>query len=182
MKIKSFFLFFSLFLFTGIYAQQLPKDQMWVNARDYGASGSQSETVVTTTAGSNQITVTDPADFRVGQGVMISKCDPHYSNKQLRGLRGMYRVEETPFEDVIELRGFDGSGGDWLVFVIDIRSDNPYTFRWSDDLARSWKVRCTGHLGLAETQRRHGNQIQETRYETGPCDQLHCSHAVAHYN
>ena len=71
---------------------------------------------------------------------MISKCDPHYSNKQLRGLRGMSRLEETPFEDVIELRGSDGSGGDWLIFVIDIRSDNPYTFRWSNDLARSWNV------------------------------------------
>jgi hypothetical protein len=138
MKVKSFSLFFYMFLFTGIYAQQLPKDQMWVNALDYGASGSKSETIVTTTSGSNQITVADPSDFRVGQGVMISKCDPHYLNKQLRGLSGMYQLEKTPFDDVVELRGFDGSGGDWLIFVLDIRSDNPYTFRWSDDLARSW--------------------------------------------
>ena len=101
MKIKSFFLFFCLFLFAGIDAQQLKEDPMWINVRDYGASGSQAETIVATTAGSNQITVADPSDFKAGQDVMISKCDPHYSNKQLRGLRGMYRLEETSIEDVI---------------------------------------------------------------------------------
>lgn len=145
MKIKFLLIFKCLFLGLGLMAQQQTQGRaeetsQWINAMECGASGSQLETMATTTAGSNQITVKDPTNFKVGQGVMISKCDPQYTSKQLRGLRGMYQLEKTPFDEVVELRGFDGSGGDWLVFVLDIRSNNPYTFRWSDDLAKSWKV------------------------------------------
>jgi len=47
----------------------------WLNARDYGASGSKFQTVAHSTAGSNQITVADPGDFQAGQGVMVSRCN-----------------------------------------------------------------------------------------------------------
>ena len=143
MKLKSFL--FSVLMFSGCILNSQPTLEkseqylQWINARDFGASGSENEAQVSTTAGSNMMIVSDPVDFKVGQGIMISKCDPHYTNKQLRGLQGMYRLEKTPFDDVIELRGFDGSGGDWLVFILDIRKDDPYTFRWSDDLAKTWK-------------------------------------------
>ncbi|MFA6471667.1 MAG: hypothetical protein WCU00_06460, partial [Candidatus Latescibacterota bacterium] len=120
-------------------SQALEQQSQWINAMDFGASGSELETTATTVAGSTEIVVKNPEYFKVGQGVMISKCDPHYIRKELRGLTGMYNLVKIPFDDVVELRGFDGSGGDWLVFILDIRSDKPYTFRWSDDLALSWK-------------------------------------------
>jgi hypothetical protein len=115
------------------------QQSQWINVMDFGVSGSQLETTAATIAGSKKIVVNNPEGFKVGQGVMISKCDPHYIRKELRGLTGMYERVKIPFDEVVELRGFDGSGGDWLIFILDIRSDNPYTFRWSDDLALSWK-------------------------------------------
>jgi hypothetical protein len=112
----------------------------WLNVRDLGASGSAFETTATTTAGSNQITVANAGDFRPGQGVMVSKCNPHYTGGLLRGPDSFYGKSE-PLEGVAELRGFDGSAGDWLVFILDTDGDQPLSFRWSDDLARTWKAR-----------------------------------------
>ena len=111
----------------------------WLNVRECGASGSALETVATTTAGSREITVKNVGDFKPGQGIMISKCHPHYTNCFLRGPRSYYR-NAKPIAGVVELRGFDGSAGDWLVFILDIDGDQPLTFRWSDDLARSWQA------------------------------------------
>ena len=112
----------------------------WLNVRHYGASGSAFETVAETTVSSSQVTVKNVGDFKVGQGVMISKCRPRYAGLSLRGPESYYRGSK-PAHGVIELRGFDGSGGDWLVFVLDIDGGKPLSFRWSDDLARSWKGR-----------------------------------------
>jgi len=42
---------------------------------------------------------------------------------------------------VAELRGFDGSAGDWLGFILDTAGDRPLSFRWSDDLARTWTAK-----------------------------------------
>ncbi|MEW6354975.1 MAG: hypothetical protein AB1696_01500 [Planctomycetota bacterium] len=111
----------------------------WLNVRDLGASGSAFETTATTTAGSNQIAVKDVGDFQVGQGVMVSKCNVRYEAGMVRGPGEPY-LEHRPMKGLVELRGFDGSGGDWLVFLLDIDGDNPLTFRWSDDLCRTWKA------------------------------------------
>lgn len=110
----------------------------WLNVKDFGASGSKFETPATTVADANTITVRNVGDFEVGQGVMISKCHPHYTEAVLRGPGSYYR-KSKPLDGVAELRGFDGSGGDWLVFILDIRAAAPLSFRWSDDLARTWK-------------------------------------------
>ena len=112
----------------------------WINVRDYGASGSPFETTATTTSGEKQVELNDVGDFRVGQGIMISKCHPHYINGHLRG-PGSYYSGAVALDGVAELRGFDGSAGDWLVFVLDIDGDSPLSFRWSDDLARSWQAK-----------------------------------------
>ena len=110
----------------------------WVNVKEYAASGSKFETTASTTAGSKQIVVKDVGDFGVGQGVMVSKCHPHYTKAYLRG-PGSFYSKPVPLDGVAELRGFDGSGGDWLVFVLDTDGDKPLSFRWSDDLALTWK-------------------------------------------
>jgi hypothetical protein len=121
-------------------AAATPAGPGWINVLDYGASGSEFQTTASTTAGAKQITVANPGDFRAGQGVMISKCQPHYSSAVLRG-PGSYYGTTQPLDGVAELRGFDGSAGDWLVFILDIEGDQPLCFRWSDDLARSWKAK-----------------------------------------
>ena len=113
--------------------------QGWANVRDFGASGSDYETAAKVTAGSRCIEVENVGDFKPGQGVTVTKCYPHYTGKQIRGPDSMYRFAAVNFDDVAEVRGFDGSGGDWLVFLLDITAADPLRYRWTDDLARTWK-------------------------------------------
>jgi hypothetical protein len=109
----------------------------WLNAADFGASGSTFETTAATTEGLKQITVAKLGDFKVGQGVMISKCDPQFTRCYLKPPENPFAT--TPLGDAAELRGYDGSAGSWLVFLVEINSAEPLTFRWSDDMARTWK-------------------------------------------
>lgn len=109
-----------------------------LSVAECGASGSQFQTVATAVAGSNVITVADPGDFKVGQGVMLSRVNPHYKSATLWGPRKEY-VKSAPLKDQIEIRGYDGTAGSWTVYVIDIPPGAPAKFRWSDDLCRTWK-------------------------------------------
>jgi hypothetical protein len=76
-------------------------------------------------------------DFKVGQEVMVSKCNVRYSNATLHGPESPYTTK--PLGDAAEVRGYDGTGGSWMVFLLEIDGADPLTFRWSDDLARTWK-------------------------------------------
>lgn len=108
----------------------------WLNVRDFGASGSSFQTTATTTAGSTEIIVADPGDFRVGQGVMVSGAYVHYPDALLFG-PNVARRHPLP-EGVLEMRGYDGSGDGWRVFLLEVVPADPATFRWTDDLGRNW--------------------------------------------
>ncbi len=109
----------------------------WLNVRDFGASGSKFETTAATAVSSNQVTVADVGDFQVGQGVMISKCNIHYNRKSLFGPRAK-RAANRPLEDEVEVRGYDGTGGSWVVYMLDVAPAHPTIFRWTDDFGRTW--------------------------------------------
>ncbi|MCX6898062.1 MAG: hypothetical protein NT105_05105 [Verrucomicrobia bacterium] len=109
-----------------------------LNARDCGASGSKFETVAATTDGSKQITVKDVGDFKVGQGVMVSKCNIRYSRTQLWGTGEPY-YNTKPLNDSVEVRGYDGSAGSWTIYILDIEPSATPAFRWTDDLGRTWQ-------------------------------------------
>jgi hypothetical protein len=108
----------------------------WINARDCGASGSTFETTAKTAAASKQITVATVGDFKVGQGVMVSKCNIRYTRTTMWGTGNSYENSKKPGNSV-EVRGYDGSAGSWLVFVLDI-APGKREFRWTDDLGRNW--------------------------------------------
>ncbi|OHE82334.1 MAG: hypothetical protein A2107_12335 [Verrucomicrobia bacterium GWF2_62_7] len=112
------------------------EEREWLNVRDCGASGSAFETTASTTTGSKQITVKNVGDFKVGQGVMVSRCNIRYVNPTLWGPGEPYIGASK--DTGLEIRGYDGGAGSWIVFLLEIDSATP-TFRWSDDLARSWK-------------------------------------------
>ena len=114
----------------------------WLNVVELGASGSEFTTTAQTKAGSAQITVKDPGDFRVGQGVMVSRCNIHFTGKDLWGPEEPYS-HHGPLGDAIEIRGYDGACGSWIGYVLDIDGEGPLTFRWSDDLTRTWKGKKT---------------------------------------
>jgi hypothetical protein len=107
-----------------------------LNVHDCGASGSAFETTASTTAGSKQITVKNVGDFKVSQGVMVSRCNIRYVNPTLWGPGEPYIGASK--DTGLEIRGYDGGAGSWIVFLLEIDGAGP-TFRWSDDLARSWK-------------------------------------------
>ena len=108
----------------------------WLNVADLGASGSEVQTTATTTEGSNQIVVADPGDFKVGQGVMVSRCNIQVTGS-LYGPGSPYGSRRD-LEETVQARGYDGGAGSWLVYILEVNGTDPLTFRWTDDLARTW--------------------------------------------
>jgi len=109
-----------------------------VNVQDYGASGSDYQTVATTVAGERSITVTGTGDFRPGQEVIIDGAYVQYQHRFIYGPGSPYD-DARPLRDEVEIRGYTGATGSWIVYILDIDGLDPLTFRWSDDLARTWK-------------------------------------------
>ena len=110
----------------------------WLNVRDCGASGSEFKTTAATVSGSQKITLADPGDFKVGQGVMVSKCNIRYEKIQMWGT-GLPYLNRKPVENSVEIRGYDGTAGSWMVYVIDIKPSAKPAFRWTDDLSHTWQ-------------------------------------------
>lgn len=113
----------------------------WLNARDCGASGSQFSTTATAVAGAKTITVADPGDFQVGQGVMLSKCNPRLLDDHLWGPKIQYTAGSgRKLKDLIDLQGYDETGGSWQVYILDILRTEPVSFRFSKDISRTWSA------------------------------------------
>jgi hypothetical protein len=121
---------------SAAFADELPQE--WLNVRTCGASGSKFETAAATVEGSKQITVTNVGDFQVGQGVMVSKSNIRYLPTQLWGTGERYR-NSKPVANSVEVRGYDGRAGSWVVYVLDIEPSAAPAFRWSDDLGHTWQ-------------------------------------------
>ena len=108
-----------------------------LNVKDCGASGSTFETTAATTKSSKQITVANIGDFKAGQGVMLSKCNIRYEKIQMWGT-GLPYYNMKPVENSVEVRGYDGSAGSWVIYIIDIAPSASPAFRWTEDLGRTW--------------------------------------------
>jgi hypothetical protein len=109
----------------------------WLNAADFGASGSEFETAARTVAGSKQIIVADAGDFMPGQGVMLTGGHVRHSTPRLWSGGPAYE-NLKPLNNSVEVRGYDGGKDGWAVFLLDIAPAANPTFRWSDDLGRTW--------------------------------------------
>jgi hypothetical protein len=120
---------------------KLPRESSaWLNVVECGASGSNFQTSATTTAGSKDITVANVGDLRVGQGVMVSRCNVHYTPITLTGAGDWSTgIFGKPLGGSVEIRGYDGSAGSsWVVYLLDIKPSSSPAFRWSDDHGRTW--------------------------------------------
>jgi len=113
-------------------------DSGWLNARECGASGSTFQTTGVARSGSRQINVADIGDFKVGQGVMVSKCNIRYEKIQMWSTGIPYVTDRRPVENSFEVRGYDGTAGSWMIYVLDIPASSKPAFRWSEDLGRNW--------------------------------------------
>ena len=134
----------SALLSLALAGSALAQDQSaWLNVRDLGASGSEFETTAAVTANSAQITVKDAGDFKVGQGVMLSKCTPRIVHDTLWGPGTTYGKDSGKrLKDIIDIRGLDEKAGGWTVYVVDVEPVTPPNFRWSDDMGRTWKPKA----------------------------------------
>jgi hypothetical protein len=68
--------------------------------------------------------------------VMVSRC-----NIKLTGWQwgpGEPYSSQRALANQVEIRGYDGGAGSWLVYLLEVDGKAPLTFRWSDDLARTW--------------------------------------------
>ncbi len=116
----------------------------FLDARDFGASGSEYKTVAHATAGSKFFILDDIGDFKVGDEVYLSGCNVHFASTQLFERKDMKVRNRRPWHytqpllDRVELRGYDGSEGDWVTYFFDIYPESPDTFRWSKNYGRTW--------------------------------------------
>ena len=113
-------------------------DNGWLNVKDCGVSGSRFQTTAATKSGSRQITVADVGDFKVEQGIMVSKCNIRYTPTRLLSSGIPYVTTGRPLNNSVEVRGYDGSSGSWMIYVLDIAPSPKPAFRWTDDLGRNW--------------------------------------------
>jgi hypothetical protein len=109
----------------------------WLNVKKFGATGSVFETTAKATAGSNKVIVTVAGDFKVGQEVAVTRCNIRYMRPLLMGPGEPYSTSR-PLGDAVEIRGYDGSGGSWLTWVIEIDNSEPLTYRWKGDISKDW--------------------------------------------
>ena len=85
----------STFIFFTVFGLAVASGQTntWLDVCDFGASGSKFETVAVTREGSKQITVKNAGDFKVGQGVMVSKVTPPLHGRQAVGAaKGLRKI------------------------------------------------------------------------------------------
>lgn len=101
----------------------------WINARDFGASGSEFESVGRIAADSNEIILDDVGDFEIGQEITISHCNPHYYGTVYNTAEPYLAKNQKLLEDELELRGLDDDKA-WQTFVIHFEKTDPVAFSW----------------------------------------------------
>ncbi|MCK9414580.1 MAG: right-handed parallel beta-helix repeat-containing protein [Prolixibacteraceae bacterium] len=135
--------------YQGVQVDPIVHKSTAINVLDFGASGSEYETTAETATGSCAIVLKEVGDFQVGQQVTVSRCNPTVTALSIReqiGLTGRWS-QKNVLNAEVEVRGFDGSNGSWVVYMLDFAGTSPATFRWSDDMGLSWKgtqVQVTG--------------------------------------
>lgn len=113
----------------------------WLNAKDLGVSGSSFETQASTIAGQRRVTVRDPGDFMVGQEVMLTRALTRYENSAVLSKYPGQPPKRHPLPpEMMQIRGYDGSQGSWLVYLLEISPAIPGAFRWSGDRGRTWST------------------------------------------
>lgn len=121
------------------------KDSMnFLNARDFGAVGSEFCTAAKSTAGSFDFEVESAGDFKVGNEVLVKGALPHIENATLFERKDMSTQNprrwkhNRPLLDRVEIDGYDGTQGEWVVYFIDMWPESPDAFRWSNNFGIEW--------------------------------------------
>ena len=106
------------------------------NVRDCGASGSKFQTLAATKNGSRQITVANVGDFN-RSGRNDFQRNIRYERIRMWEKAERYR-NMKPVNDSVEIRGYDGTAGSRIIYILDIAPSPKPAFRWTDDLGHTW--------------------------------------------
>ena len=113
-----------------------PPKEAYLSVHDFNASGSKFSIEAKSQMGSNILKCADTGDFKPGQCVMVRGGLEGFSNVWL--WKGIW--DKKVITNEIQIKGNGGELLDgWVVYIIDIDSVSPLTFRWSDDLGLTWK-------------------------------------------
>ncbi len=110
----------------------------WLDAKEYGASGSGAE-VACRFDGTNKIIVDGPADFKVGQHVSVVGATTRYLPPDILYGPWLDPKVYVEFDGQYEFRGYTGlDDQSWTVYFIDVPAGRSDFFHWSDDMGRHW--------------------------------------------
>jgi len=73
---------------------------------------------------------------------MVSKANIRYTPTQLWGTERALSQSEA-IAEFRGVRGYDGSAGSWMIYILDIEPSASPAFRWSDDLGRTWQPKAS---------------------------------------
>lgn len=116
----------------------------FLNARDFGASGSDFVSKALSCTNTNEIRLESIGDFKVGDEILIKGAFIHQTAKYLFEKKDSSPINPRPWhhnrelESEIELRGYNGEHGGRAVYFIDFDPDEIGYLRWSVDFGRSW--------------------------------------------
>lgn len=145
----------------------------FLNVRDFGAVGSRFVSKAYSEAGSNVLNLDDVGDFQAGEEVLVTQCQIHYPGRYLFERRNRDTsvnrpyVHNQPLLDRVELEGYDGSQGDWVVYIIDMCPEMPDIFRWTKNFGQDWidNVPLTkGWIALGDGVRIKINDFKEREW------------------
>ena len=115
----------------------------FLNAANYGASGSIFETIAETTAGSNAVAVEDVGDFAVGQEVLLTRGYQRHVSEVIFDRKDTSPINRRPWkhgkplEGRVELLG--NADEEWVTYIIDFNPNTPSVLRWTKDYGRNWQ-------------------------------------------
>ena len=116
----------------------------FLNARDYGACGSEFSCRASATEGSSLFTVEEVGDLKVGDEVLVRGANAHteaavmFERKDSSPKNPRRWRHNRPIDRELELIGYTGSHGGRAVYFFDFYPESPDVFRWSCDYGLSW--------------------------------------------
>ena len=145
----------------------------FINARDFGATGSDYRSAAHSACGSREFYLDSVGDFKVGDEVVVKGAYPHFEAEVLFERRPRTpddrRVwhHNQPICGRVELDGYDGTQGDWMVYFFDMCPELPGVFRWSKNFGIDWSEDTLvgdGWITLEDGLRVRINDFEELRW------------------
>lgn len=116
-----------------------------LNLHDFGRVGSDFKTTAVSVAGSKKFKLDCVGDFALGDEVIVIGSNPEiimdrlFERKDSSPVNRRTWIHNQPLCERALLRGYDGTQGEFLSYIIDIAPEEPGVFRWTKDYGATWQ-------------------------------------------